>query len=72
MVLFLTIHFQTQNNDFVNDYRLMLRAIVDEKVKNVSFKGVTWVRVLTALSGIQKLKKQAQANSEERAFHNEN
>jgi hypothetical protein len=64
-----TIHFQTQNNDFVNDYRLMSKAIVEEKVKSVSFKGAQWgVEFEPTIAGIQKLKKQAQANSEEEHF----
>lgn len=64
-----TIHFQTQTNDFVNDYRLMGKAIVEEKVKNVAFKGAAWgVEFEPTIAGIQKLKKQAQANSEEEHF----
>lgn len=64
-----TIHFQTQNNDFVNDYRLMGKTIVEEKVKNVAFKGAAWgVEFEPSIAGIQKLKKQAQANSEEEHF----
>ena len=33
-----TIHFETKNSDFINDYRLMSKAIVEEKVKSVLFK----------------------------------
>ena len=63
------IHFETQAGDFVNDYRLMGKAIVEEKVKSVSFKGATWgVEFEPSIAGIQKLKKQAQANSEETTF----
>ena len=63
------IHFETQAGDFVNDYRLMGKAIVEEKVKSVSFKGATWgVEFEPSIAGIQKLKKQAQANSEEEHF----
>lgn len=64
-----TIHFQTQAGDFVNDYRLMSKVIVEEKVKTVSFKGAAWgVEFEPTIAGIQKLKKQAQANSEEEHF----
>lgn len=64
-----TIHFETKDKSFVNDYRLMAKTIVDEKVKAVTFKGVTWdVEFEPSISGIQRLKKQASANSEETHF----
>jgi len=63
------IHFETKNGDFVNDYRLMSKAIVEEKVKTVTFKGTTWnVEFEPTIAGIQRLKKQASANSEEDHF----
>jgi hypothetical protein len=63
------IHFETKSGDFVNDYRLMAKTIVDEKVKSVTFKGATWnVEFTPTIAGIQRLKKQAQANSEEQNF----
>lgn len=63
------IHFETENNDFINDYRLMSKNIVEEKVKNVSFKGATWnVEFEPNIAGIMRLKKQASANSEESNF----
>jgi hypothetical protein len=64
-----TIHFETKNGDFVNDYRLMSKAIVDEKVKDVKFKGAAWnVEFAPTVAGILRLKKQASANSEEEHF----
>jgi hypothetical protein len=64
-----TIHFETKDKSFVNDYRLMSQTIVEEKVRAVSFKGATWnVEFEPSISGIQRLKKQATANSEERYF----
>jgi hypothetical protein len=64
-----TIHFETKNGDFVNDYRLMSKSIVEEKVKNVTFKGTTWnVEFEPTIAGIQRLKKQASANSEQEHF----
>ena len=63
------IHFETKSGDFVNDYRLMAKAVVEEKVKNVTFKGATWnVEFEPTVAGIMRLKKQAQANSEENNF----
>lgn len=64
-----TIHFETKVGDFVNDYRLMAKSIIDEKVKNVTFKGANWnVEFEPTIAGIMRLKKQAQANSEEQHF----
>jgi len=64
-----SIHFETKTGDFVNDYRLMLKSVVDEKVKSVSFKGAKWnVEFEPTVAGIQRLKKQSQANSEEEHF----
>lgn len=64
-----TIHFETKNGDFVNDYRLMSKSIVEEKVKTVTFKGAAWnVEFEPSIAGIQRLKKQASANSEQDHF----
>jgi hypothetical protein len=63
------IHFETKAGDFINDYRLMSKAIVEEKVKTVTFKGTTWnVEFEPSIAGIQRLKKQASANSEQDHF----
>jgi hypothetical protein len=63
------IHFTTQSGDFVNDYRLMSQAIVEEKVKAVKFSGAAWnIDFEPAVSSIQRLKKQAGANSELAVF----
>lgn len=63
------IHFETKAGDFVNDYRLMAKAIIDEKVKDVKFKGASWnVEFEPTVAGVMRLKKQASANSEELNF----
>ncbi len=63
------IHFETQSKDFVNDYRLMSKTIIEEKVRNVTFKGAAWnVEFEPSIAGIMRLKKQASANSEEPNF----
>lgn len=63
------IHFENSAGDFVNDYRLMSQAIVEEKVKQVSFKGTSWnVDFVPTVEGIRRLKLQAAANSEESLF----
>lgn len=64
-----SIHFATPAGDFVNDYRLMSKAIIDEKVRNVTFKGANWdVEFEPTVAGIMRLKMQAQANAEELNF----
>jgi len=64
-----SIHFETSNGDFVNDYRLMSKELVEEKVKAVAFKGATWnIEFEPTIAGVQRLKKQASANSEEESF----
>ncbi len=63
------IHFETKDKTFVNDYRLMSKAVVEDKVKKAIFKGTTWnVEFEPSIAGILRLKKQNQANSEEKTF----
>jgi hypothetical protein len=63
------IHFETENQDFINDYRLMSQVVIEDKVKKVTFKGATWnVEFEPSNLAINKLKKQAAANSEELNF----
>lgn len=64
-----TIHFETKVGDFVNDYRLMSKAVVEEAVKDVKFKGAAWnVEFEPTVAGIMRLKKQSHANHEEEKF----
>jgi hypothetical protein len=63
------IHFETKGGDFVNDYRLMNKVLVEEKVKTVHFRGVTWnIEFEPSVAGVLRFKKQASANSEEQHF----
>ena len=63
------IHFATKNGDFVNDYRFMAKAVIEEKVKSVTFKGTGWdIEFEPSVASILRLKKQSQANSEEQTF----
>ena len=64
-----SIHFETKNGDFVNDYRFMAKSIVEEKVRSVAFKGAGWnIDIQPSVASILRLKKQASANSEENTF----
>lgn len=63
------LHFQTVNNDYSNDYRFMVTEVVNEKLKNVSFKGANWqVEFTPTEANIQKLRYQSQANPNEIIF----
>lgn len=63
------IHFENKDGDFKNDYRLMTAEIVSEKSKTVKFKTVKWgVEIEPTVASIQRMKFQAQANSEETTF----
>lgn len=64
-----SIHFENLAGDFVNDYRLMSQMIVEEKIKDVFFHGAKWdLDFEPKVASIQRMKKQAQANSEEENF----
>lgn len=64
-----SIHFENKIGDFANDYRLMSKELVEEKVKSVLFKGATWnINFQPAIPGIQRLKKQASVHNEEAVF----
>ena len=64
------LHFENKAGDFKNDYRFMTTEIVNEKLGELKFKGVKkWnVTFTPSVTGIQKFKFQAQANSEEPHF----
>jgi len=63
------IHFKNKVGDFKNDYRFMTSEIVAEKLKTAKFKGVNWhIEFEPTVVGIQRLKMQASANSEEPNF----
>ena len=64
-----SINFETGNKDFINNYRLMSKTLVEEKVANVTFKGANWdVEFEPTIASIMRLKKQASANNEELTF----
>lgn len=64
-----SLHFENQSGDFVNDYRFMNAEIINEKLKTVKFKGATWdIEFEPSLTAVQRLKLQAQAHSEETVF----
>lgn len=63
------LHFRNKANDFKNDYRFMAAEIINEKLKTVKFKGVSWnVEFEPSVAAIQRLKFMASANPAETVF----
>lgn len=63
------INFENKVGDFRNNYRFMASEIVNDKLKTLKFKGVNWhITFEPTVAAIQRLKMQAQANSEEPNF----
>ena len=64
------IHFENATGDFQNDYRFMNKAIIDEKLKTVKFKGANWNVVFQpSMAAIARMKLQSAAHSEEPTFN---
>ena len=64
------IHFENAAGDFQNDYRFMNKAIIEEKLKTVKFKGATWdVTFEPSMAAITRMKLQSAAHSEEPTFN---
>jgi hypothetical protein len=63
------IHFENAAGDFQNDYRFMNKAIIEEKLKTVKFKGATWnVEFSPSVASIGRMKLMSAAHSEEPTF----
>lgn len=64
------LHFANAAGDFHNDYRFMTANIVAEKLKTArSKKQPAWIMEFEpSVASVQRLKMQAQANSEEKNF----
>jgi len=64
------IHFENAAGDFQNDYRFMNKAIIEEKLKTVKFKGATWnVSFRPSVASIARMKLMSAAHSEEPTFN---
>ena len=64
------IHFENAAGDFQNDYRFMNKAIIEEKLKTVKFKGANWnVEFNPSMEAISRMKLQSAAHSEEPTFN---
>jgi len=64
------IHFENAAGDFENDYRFMNKAIIEEKLKTVKFKGATWdVTVQPSIASISRMKLMSAAHAEEPTFN---
>ena len=64
------IHFENAAGDFQNDYRFMNKAIIEEKLKTVKFKGATWaVEFAPSMEAIGRMKLMSAAHGEEPTFN---
>jgi hypothetical protein len=64
------IHFENSSGDFENDYRFMNKAIIEEKLKTVKFKGASWnVSFTPSVASIGRMKLMSAAHSEEPTFN---
>ena len=64
------IHFENAAGDFQNDYRFMNKAIIEEKLKTVKFKGAQWnVEFAPSMAAIARMKLMSAAHSEEPTFN---
>jgi hypothetical protein len=64
------IHFENAAGDFENDYRFMNKAIIEEKLKTVKFKGAAWaVEFTPSMASIARMKLMSAAHSEEPTFN---
>ena len=64
------IHFENAAGDFQNDYRFMNKAIIEEKLKTVKFKGASWaVEFAPSVAAIARMKLMSAAHSEEPTFN---
>ena len=64
------IHFENAAGDFQNDYRFMNKAIIEEKLKTVKFKGASWnVEFTPSMAAISRMKLMSAAHSEEPTFN---
>ena len=63
------IHFENAAGDFENDYRFMNKAVIEEKLKSVKFKGNSWnVEFQPSMASIARMKLMSGAHSEEAVF----
>lgn len=64
-----SIHFENSSGDFANDYRLMSKELVDDRVKTPIFKGATWnIDFEPSVHGISRMKMQASVHNTETKF----
>ena len=64
------IHFENAAGDFENDYRFMNKAIIEEKLKTVTFKGASWnVTLNPSMASIARMKLMSAAHAEEPTFN---
>jgi hypothetical protein len=63
------IHFENDTGDFKNDYRFMIKEIIEEKIKKFSFKVNTYdVEIQPRIGKIEQMKYMQGGHTEETVF----
>jgi len=61
--------FKNKSGDFTNDYRLMGPGVIDNIIKDITFKGAAWhAEFEPSVLSIQRMRSQASINSDQTAF----
>jgi len=64
------IHFENATGDVQNDYRFINKAIIEEKLKTVKFKGASWnLEFQPSMAAISRMKLMSAAHNEEPTFN---
>lgn len=64
-----SLSFKTKDGASSNEHRFMAKALIEDKVKSVQFKGATWnVEFEPSIVGIQLLKTQSSIHNQELHF----
>lgn len=64
-----SISFTNETEDFSNEFRFVSTEIINERIKSLKFKGVTWdIEFTPSVVSVQRMKLQAQAHSNEPLF----
>jgi hypothetical protein len=64
-----SLHFENEDGDFINNYRLMSTELINTRLQAIKFKGANWdVQFTPSLISIQRLKLQSQIHSDDDTF----
>lgn len=62
-------HFENEKGDFQNDYRFMSKAMIEDQLKTVTFRGANWnIEIEPSLHAVRRFKLMSQSQPEEGTF----